>query len=110
MWKIYLIKYIIMSLSIDNLNTELVLKKLKEVSDDQTYNSFYKSAKIALSANNKKVYFILATSNDAKYIRKNFNQNIIETIQYVFGINSESIITSREELGAHTLKQILIEM
>ena len=101
MWKIYLIKYIIMSLSIDNLNTELVLKKLKEVSDDQTYNSFYKSAKIALSVNNKKVYFILATSNDAKYIRKNFNQNIIETIQYVFGINSESIITSREELGMH---------
>ena len=45
-----------MSLSIDNSNTELVLKKLKEVSDDQTYNSFYKSSKVASSSNDKKVY------------------------------------------------------
>ena len=89
-----------MSLIIDNLNTELVLKKLKEVSDDQTYNSFYKSAKVAPSSNNdKKVYFILPTVNDAKYIKKNFNLNIIEAMQYVFGINSDPVITSREELG-----------
>ena len=89
-----------MSLIIDNLNRELVLKKLKEVSDDQTYNSFYKSAKVAPSSNNdKKVYFILPTVNDAKYIKKNFNLNIIEAMQYVFGINSDPVITSREELG-----------
>ena len=50
-----------MSLIIDNLNTELVLKKLKEVSDDQTYNSFYKSAKVAPSSNNDKLAVSKAT-------------------------------------------------
>ncbi len=90
-----------MSINIDNSSTDLVLKKLKEISDDQTYNSFYKGAKIALSSNDKKVYFILSTSNDAKYIKKNFFSNINEAVHYIFGINSIIIITSRDEFGVH---------
>lgn len=82
---------------------EEVLKKLKNLTDEQTYSGFFRDADV-IEINSQKVFFILQTKNDVKYIKKNFTDQVNEAIKYVFGIGANVEIISQEEYQLHNKK------
>ncbi|WP_022935388.1 chromosomal replication initiator protein DnaA [Mesomycoplasma moatsii] len=85
-----------MSLNSDEFNTSEVLKKIKDSCDEQTYSAFYRDA-IVRVGNDEKIYLILQTSNDVKYIQKNFSDITQAAIKHVFGISATANIISTNE-------------
>lgn len=77
-------------------NKEEVLKKLKDLTDEQTYSAFFRDSDL-VQINNQRILFILQTKNDVKYIMKNFAEQVNDAIKYVFGINAKPEIISQDE-------------
>lgn len=77
------------------VNKKIIFEKLRELSDEQTYASFFNNAKLEIIEND--VYLILESSNDAKYIKKNFATAVENAIKHVYGISVNSIIISPQE-------------
>ncbi len=95
MWKIIFWYNGNMRLNNDEFNTKEVLQKLKELTDESTYSSFFRDAIVKQS--NGKIYLVLLTNNDVKYIKKNFLKQVQDAIKHVFGISAESNIISTIE-------------
>ena len=73
------------------LNKKELLKKLSEIVDQQTFLSFFRDSNV-ITFDNEIVYLILQTSNDVKYIIKNFYDKVHIAINHVFGINNVFVI------------------
>ena len=80
----------------DEYSTIEVLKKLKDLCDEQTYSAFFRDAQIRTS-NDGQIFLILLTLNDVKYIKKNFKKSIDDAIKHVFGISAVANIVSSFE-------------
>ncbi|MBR2849278.1 MAG: hypothetical protein IKB83_02080, partial [Mycoplasmataceae bacterium] len=79
-----------------DLNKKELLKKLSEIVDQQTFLSFFRDSNV-ITFDNEIVYLILQTSNDVKYIKKNFYDKVQTAINHVFGINKVIEIISYNE-------------
>ena len=79
-----------------DLNKKELLKKLSEIVDQQTFLSFFRDSNV-ITFDNEIVYLILQTSNDVKYIKKNFYEKVQTAINHVFGINKVIEIISYNE-------------
>ena len=79
-----------------DLNKKELLKKLSEIVDQQTFLSFFRDSNV-ITFDNEIVYLILQTSNDVKYIKKNFYEKVQAAINHVFGINKVIEIISYNE-------------
>ncbi|MBD5423202.1 MAG: chromosomal replication initiator protein DnaA [Mycoplasma sp.] len=94
-----------MSLNRSKFNNDEVLKKLSDLCDSQTYLAFFRDAKI-ISEDDKKIYLVLMTNNDVKYIKKNFLTQVQEAIKYVFGIGAEVELISQNEFELNFKKNL----
>ena len=93
-----------------DLNKKELLKKLSEIVDQQTFLSFFRDSNV-ITFDNEIVYLILQTSNDVKYIKKNFYEKVQTAINHVFGINKVIEIISYNEfelISKKVIKKIMI--
>lgn len=87
-----------MNLKKQNFQKKEVLKKLAELCDDQTYSGFFRDANVK-THDNETIYIILSTSNDVKYIKKNFLNQVEQATKHVFGISSIAQIIDKEHFS-----------
>lgn len=81
------------------LNKKELHKKLLELCDEQTFLAFFKESDLKLGPDGL-IYLILTTTNDVKYIKKNFYDEVDKAIKHVFGISATAQLISNSEYSA----------
>ncbi len=85
-----------MKLRNDEFSTLEIHKKLRDLCDQLTFQSFFNESFVKTNDNNE-IFLVLQTNNDVKYIKKNFQKQVDESIKHVFGIAAEAQIIPLSE-------------